>query len=416
MTSADVRDVFELPLTDAAPKKKQKHVGERRPKGISRELFSLLGENSAPLVIYQNKLKERPKINQKAKRWVWQPFTNNARDDGLVLHHWVQKSETPPEAYRFEKFNTHAALETYSDDEYERLLRDDDWSREETDYLMELCKEYDVRFFIIADRYIFKGRKRRLEDIKDRLCKIQRALLVDRHPLNTMTAAQSALYNSLAYDKDQEIARKEYLERLMARTPEEIAEEEALFIELKRIQATQEKMIRDREDILRLLSEQKPTSNAQEYLTSSGLSGLVQDMAATEKARKRVENPKFTSGVDMYSSRVSAPVRNMNGRSLRRGPMPDDAIYGVSWHEKLQTGAFVRSQRLPTIKASLTQRVYGILAELGIPMRLVMPTERTCTKFTQLQNDIVTLLELKRQVDRLGAEHDIQEKLNHGGA
>ncbi len=43
----------------------------------------------------------------------------------------------------------------YNDEEYDHLIRPDsgDWSRAETDYLMELCERFDLRFIVIADRY-----------------------------------------------------------------------------------------------------------------------------------------------------------------------------------------------------------------------------------------------------------------------
>ena len=33
------------------------------------------------------------------------------------------------------------------------LVRDADWSRQETDYLLDLCQRLDLRFMAIADRY-----------------------------------------------------------------------------------------------------------------------------------------------------------------------------------------------------------------------------------------------------------------------
>ena len=33
------------------------------------------------------------------------------------------------------------------------LVRDADWSREETDYLLDLCQRLDLRFMAVADRY-----------------------------------------------------------------------------------------------------------------------------------------------------------------------------------------------------------------------------------------------------------------------
>lgn len=42
----------------------------------------------------------------------------------------------------------------YDDDEWDNVLvKDPAWTREETDYLLELCELFDLRFLIIADRY-----------------------------------------------------------------------------------------------------------------------------------------------------------------------------------------------------------------------------------------------------------------------
>lgn len=44
------------------------------------------------------------------------------------------------------------------------LLADDDWSKEETDYLFSLAREYDLRFIVMSDRYDFPGgRPRNIE-------------------------------------------------------------------------------------------------------------------------------------------------------------------------------------------------------------------------------------------------------------
>ncbi len=88
MTSADVRDMLDLP-NDGHPRpaKKQKTV-EKRPgllhfsrftaykplilplEGITRELFALLGERAPPVAITDHvKYKERPKWSHKVQPW-----------------------------------------------------------------------------------------------------------------------------------------------------------------------------------------------------------------------------------------------------------------------------------------------------------------------------------------------------------
>lgn len=43
---------------------------------------------------------------------------------------------------------------------------DPEWTREETDYLFNLIREYDSRFYIINDRYDFPGGPLRSMEVK----------------------------------------------------------------------------------------------------------------------------------------------------------------------------------------------------------------------------------------------------------
>ncbi len=47
-----------------------------------------------------------------------------------------------------------AQVYKYDDEEWENVVaRDADWDRAETDYLLSLCEQFDLRFLVIADRY-----------------------------------------------------------------------------------------------------------------------------------------------------------------------------------------------------------------------------------------------------------------------
>jgi DNA methyltransferase 1-associated protein 1 len=61
--------------------------------------------------------------------------------------------------YPFAKYNVKAQVpKRYTDEQYNRHLKSDDWTREETDYLMDLVEEYDLRWVVIADRYDYQPR------------------------------------------------------------------------------------------------------------------------------------------------------------------------------------------------------------------------------------------------------------------
>lgn len=54
---------------------------------------------------------------------------------------------------------------------------DKEWTKEETDYLFELVKEYDLRWQVIADRYDFIGGRPRSMEVRLFVNHIQALLL-----------------------------------------------------------------------------------------------------------------------------------------------------------------------------------------------------------------------------------------------
>lgn len=97
-----------------------------------------------------------------SKSWKWVPIRNSKRrpltkrlQDDLQVFHWKGEQGLPPEAdYRFSAFSgQRLRILEYTDEEYETHLRDPDWTREQTDRLLRLCREYDLRFIVIHDRY-----------------------------------------------------------------------------------------------------------------------------------------------------------------------------------------------------------------------------------------------------------------------
>ena len=59
---------------------------------------------------------------------------------------------------------------TYTDSEYAQHLRDDAWSRQETDALFDLCRRFDCRFIVVQDRWDRQrfSAPRSVEDLKKR--------------------------------------------------------------------------------------------------------------------------------------------------------------------------------------------------------------------------------------------------------
>ena len=93
-------------------------------------------------------------------------------------------------------------------------MQDKDWSRVETDVLFDLCRQFELKFLIIHDRWnnvLYPDRS--VEDLKERYYTICTSLEYAR------TKRQTDKYN---FDAAHERRRKEQLNKLLSRTKAEV--------------------------------------------------------------------------------------------------------------------------------------------------------------------------------------------------
>ncbi|KAL4873201.1 hypothetical protein BDV12DRAFT_98595 [Aspergillus spectabilis] len=492
MAAADVRDMLDLPAEgQPRPHKKQKLV-EKRPEGITRELFALLGERAPPIAINENRYKGRPKWQTKARVRPWQftPFSNSARSDDLVLRHWKRQVEStnlpaiegadtegdqmkdeqgapkPAEQeYPFAKYNIKAQLpHRYTTDEYNRHLRSEEWSREETDYLMDLVEEYDLRWVVIADRYDFQPqpventetstalvpskRYRTMEQMKSRYYFVAASMLALEHPPSEMSETEFDLHEKMMkFDAERERHRKELAALQLNRTADEVREESILLEELKRITANEQDFVIERRELYSRLDIPITVSNTTNYHNSQGLSHLLQTLLQADKSKKRrsllgpegiVPTPGGQTPITNApgSARDSSRADTPNGgpaqpptkkavaaaaaankeaaqQALRTLTPAEESRYGVQHHDRLAPGVQFRSdraQKLTQAKSHVqTQKLAAALAELEIPLRLVMPTERVVKDFEKLIHSVNLLLDARKVGEKVDSEIRVLE-------
>ncbi|CAO3662518.1 unnamed protein product [Umbelopsis ramanniana] len=335
------------------------------------------------------------------------------RTDGLILRHWVKTNDDNDGDYYFAKFNKVINVTDYTVEEYEKYLNDPNWTKEETDYLFALCRNYDLRFVVIADRYEYPGVTRSMEDLKERYYGVNQTLLRERASSTSSDNNQDrqTLIQQFSFDKNKEIERKKALEILFNRTPEQIEEEEALFIEARRLEQNDMKLAKEREQLLKFLQTYDiqqtlpatpgpPSAGipAQPGLATPGGIGIAGG-SGTSPVHDKLKKKKSQPEVD------TKKVRRMSNASVSSSV---NEVEIIEKKEKLTPGVYVRSQKIPPIKPNMIQKVGKVMDELGIPIRPIMPTAQVCAKFEQLQTAIITLLDLKRQVDR--QETDLKVK------
>ncbi|PYI06617.1 hypothetical protein BO78DRAFT_343181 [Aspergillus sclerotiicarbonarius CBS 121057] len=495
MAAADVRDMLDLPAEgQPRPHKKQKVV-EKRPEGITRELFALLGERAPPIAINENRYKGRPKWMSKlrVRPWRMTPFVNGARPDGLVLRHWQRQhepakvpalegsevedekkdettdtssAETPQKDSMFSKYNVKARVPNrYTDEEYNRHLKSDDWTRQETDYLMDLVEEYDLRWVVIADRYDYQPhpvdsetnanalvpakRYRTMEQMKARYYFIAASMLALEHPPSEMSEAEFELHEKmLKFDADRERSRKELAALQLNRTADDVREESILLEELKRITANEQDFIAERRELYSRLEVPISVGNTTMYQSSQGLSQLLQTLLQADKSKKRrsilgpeagaapspaSQTPAPNAPSSTRDSRADTPnaapaapankkaaaaaaaaAANKEAQQAIRTLTPaEEAKYGVQHHDRLAPGVQFRSdraQKLTQAKSNVqTQKLAAALAELEVPLRLVMPTERVCKEFEKLIHSVNLLLEARKVAEKVESEIRVLE-------
>lgn len=332
----------------------------KRPEGMHRELFALLysDKKDAPPILPtssgQGYKQMKAKLGMKRVRpWRWMAFTNPARKDAAVLHHWRRIADEGKE-YPFARFNKVVQIPSYTDSEYQQHLHLDSWTRAETDHLMDMCRRFDLRFIVIHDRWdraTFPTRS--VEDLKERYYTICNLL----GKVRTSSSQDSKIR---VYDSDHERKRKEQLRRLFDRTPEQIEEEQTLINELRKIE-------------MRKKEREKKTQDLQKLITAADNN--------TETRRQERKNSK----------------KKLQQQKILKTDTTCLETAGIKFPDVKSTGVSLRSQRMKlpaSVGQKKTKAIEQLLQELAIDVNPV-PTEEISTHFNELRSDMVLLYELK---------------------
>ncbi|SCP04985.1 conserved Plasmodium protein, unknown function [Plasmodium ovale] len=177
-----IYDMLGINIDKIKNKKKQKEKKSKKELSFLKEndnLFSL--PTSSKTINFNNK---------NVSLWRLVKFRNKCRYDDLILKKWkkigykndknVFNESVIEDDYSFEKFNKKMNIVKYNDDFYNKEIRNMNlnWSKEETDYLFNLCEKYECHFIIIYDVYDTKY-TRTIEEIKDRFYTVSKKVIED---------------------------------------------------------------------------------------------------------------------------------------------------------------------------------------------------------------------------------------------
>lgn len=413
-----------------------------------------------------------------------QPFLNQARSDGLILKHWrrepgprVLPGEDAPmedtentEPYienngDYVKYRIEVDIPTFSDEEYDAYLRSDDWSREETDYLFQVIKDYSYRWAVIWDRYDYQPsanshltqetvngdgqalaalpfappKQRTLEDIKARFYHISAKLMKLRIPEMQMDAEQYTTYEMLSkYNPEMEGNRKNLAAALMNRSMDEVKEEEFLLAELQRINMAAHRLDAEREELRARLEAPAPNQQVSaglaSFTSSQSLQALFQQLFAQDRSKKRasgggsglsrisLNTNDLAQTPSSASAQMSAAARRQSMATSQSAQTPIRVLspqqehrYNVSTHDRLTSGVTFGSDKLLKMRQAKsnvqTQKIAAALLELGISEVISLPTSRVADVFEQLIGKVSKLLDVRKVREKEEGECRVLEQM-----
>lgn len=409
---ADVLDILDAgrpqtddtPIAKRGPKPKAPKpppIQRRKPEGMHRELFALLNtsDSDTPLlptdfgIPSQTTCYKQVRANlsiKKPRKWLWTPFLNPARKDHLQLYHWrrITDPNEPQKEYQFAKYNARIDnhIPKYDEKEYNMLLICDQWTKDETDYLMEMCTRFDIRFNVIHDRWDKKRytRERAVEDLKDRYYFVYNQLAKARAFMEAPKVKE--------YDSQHERKRKQQLINLYNRTKEQIEEEANLINELKKIEQKKKERERKTQDLQKMIIDAGrplPEHKRSETTTpsvgrpsGSGMRGMP-----GRRPGRGAGRPSRDSIAALNTSHISGTAASLLEANTVSIKFPDFKTSGTS----------LRSQRLKLPTSLGTKKMKSLenmIQELGLD-QFPMPTENICQNFNELRGDLLLLYEIK---------------------
>lgn len=244
--------------------------------------------------------------------------------------------------------------------------------------------------------------------------------------------------------------RKNYLLSLESRTPSQIAEEEALYIELKKHEQTERTFRRERDELLRTLlgiDSGLPDLPIEDD-TGAPASAVESRSGAPEVAPNKKNNKRRGAGMTLGdlgggiggespASPASAGPSALTPRSRQSStknsaygallyPLvrsqflifhnPIDALHCIlriepdksnnpAISKQAHQAASLRTFKIPYPKSALAGKVNQVITELGITLaRLVMPTRDTLAAYDSLLNAATSLVDTKKVVDTVDQE------------
>mmetsp|Transcript_103772 Transcript_103772/g.203503 ORF Transcript_103772/g.203503 Transcript_103772/m.203503 type:complete len:560 (+) Transcript_103772:51-1730(+) len=402
---------------------KAKTKGIKKPKGMSREVYDLLGKDGLAPATQANVIApsfKNKRSNALKGKWVWTHINSSARQNNQpVFFHWIRAEQTYVD-YPYASFNVKLDTFSYTDEEYEENLNDDmNWSKEDTDILVNTCHQYDLRWPVISDR-VSLSTPRAVEDMQDRYYSVRATLLAKRQEQAGIASAVAAV--PTAFNVAQERKRRRAQDMLFKKTKEDEAEESQLREELKIIDAALKKN-KKAKTTATVAPESNTNSNTavgashavvtataslgpglipRTILAAPGAGGIADPVAA---AAATTSTTSTSGGTGAKVN--SATLAEATGAVKRRPALQSSRLYSGTVPPINLTGSLteygVTKADTGYVGATLSKKMLNkmllYLRELEIPENPI-PTKDVCDMVEQIKLGTITLLSLHNLIAR----------------
>ena len=397
--------------TSQLPQNSQKDLEKKnkdylkKQTGMKRELIKLIG--GVPAIVERTN-----KSSKNSSNWVWSPFINPARKDNLRLVHW-QRAEDVNKDYDFAKFNQNIDIVDFTEEEYNKLIKPNDrnWNYEQTRYLWDLIKRYELRFIVIMDRFDEeKYGERTVESLKDRYYSVARTILESRkmfdHPIIKS-----------GYNYEQEMKRRTYLEKTMNKSFAELKEESYLLEMAENLNKKMEKNEKFENAIHQKLNELKiPNLNAANPVNNS-TNNTIQIPMSIEENENIIgfsENKNIINQINNNNENLFNLNLNQNNK-MNIEPFSANNEYNQTFEDFIKNNitrndsfVYLRSQKLKhnlPVSEKIQERVDNYMKEFNIQQKLLIPTAKVEIAYDNLRNNIILYTSLKKYLEKKDKEY-----------
>lgn len=183
--------------------------------------------------------------------------------------------------------------------------------------------------------------------------------------------------------------RKQYLNSLFARTPQQIKEEEELYIEAKRIEQDERRWRSERDELVRTVSMSRNDKRRAVGSADLATSASLASTSSEEHPHKRIaKNAAFDTQHYITHPSSQLPLKSSSST------IPP----------------FSRATKLA--QKITPQRIKDSLKGMGLGDKLQYPTAANTSKYEGVKEAMAQLLEIQRAHERVAAELRIAKGIN----